>query len=352
MALVCITTNISKAQYTLDTSGIGIFWQIADTLSVDQEPSQLLWDSFESHPGYQQIEISGRRISALKTVLPIVFTPSKERELNKLLAGKGSFHKYLATHLDQVKQRREELDTYLRAANLDGIVQKALTRSFSYLPKSESFKDANIPVYIMLFEDNGFGGQSIAIDLFHLMKSTLDESSDFLAHEFHHALRGLAKGIPTIPKEDDSLIRDVFERLTEEGIASMLDKQKYFEAEYLSEVQGRNDDKYHDASEFVSLVSEAKATLSRVDSFLIKASKDEIDQEEASREISRLLPWGGHVIGFYMARAIENQLGREDLLSVVNSPVKFMLLYSSASEKNSDLYRFTETSITFIESME
>lgn len=50
--LLFVHTCSLRAQVQIDTSAVGVFWEIVDTLLIDKEPSDKLWLKFSNHPAY------------------------------------------------------------------------------------------------------------------------------------------------------------------------------------------------------------------------------------------------------------------------------------------------------------
>jgi hypothetical protein len=340
-------TNI-RAQVNIETSAIPVFWELVDTLSADQAPSNELWEKFADHPAYAQIEQSGNRVSYLKRVLPIVFRPSKADKLRDVLNGKESFQQYLAQHLVEINLRRQELNEYLQPGKIDQY-KDAYKRSLKYLPKDIQALPIDLTIYIALFEDNGFGGKVIVLDLLHMLKATDEENMDFLGHEFHHALRNQSKMYEIfVPKDSSSLpIISALNKLPLEGVACMIDNKKYFQPSYSYEKGVTSTSQQETVAEFKDHVEKAGAYLKQIDSILSGNKSN----EEKGKAIFGVMPWSGHTIGFYMATAIENAFGKEKLIEVQYSSPDFLLTYQKAAANQSALYSFSEKTINFLTSI-
>lgn len=346
--ILTLFSGTIQGQVRIDTTALQIFWEIADTLDADQMPSDKLWQKFSSHPAYAQIQRSGNRVSFLKKVLPIVFQPSQSERLKKLLAGKDTPYQYFALHLVEVKQKRQELDAYLRSGQWKQYGQ-AYRNSFRYLPKDIAEQVVDLTVYLALFEDNGFGGEVITMDLLHLSKGTDAENSDFFGHEFHHALRLRTKLHQLYnPKESEHYpIVVALGKLPLEGVASMLDKGKYFTEAYLRDSASMDINQLETVKEFRALVTEAPTNLARIDSVLVA----DMTFDEKGTQIFTHLPWSGHVIGYYMATNIEKVLGKEILIAAQYSCLDFVLAYQQAALKDSSMYRFSDAAIAVLEKL-
>jgi len=68
-------------------------------------------------------------------------------------------------------------------------------------------------------------------------------------------------------------------------------------------------------------------------------------------EFMRGVPFGGHVVGYYMAKAIAEALGQEELALTARNPFRFLKKYSEAAEALG-LTPLSETSLKLLEAYE
>jgi len=334
-----------KAQVNIDTTAIAVFWQIADTLSNDKTPSTALWEQFSNHPAYAQIQKSGNRVTHLKRILPIVFRPSHSEKLKEILEGKETMTQYFAKHLHEIKIKREELNAYLKAGKIY-TYERAYLRSLKYLPGDIKKETIDLTVYVALFEDNGFGGKVITLDLLHLLNSSDEENIDFLGHEFHHALRGHSNVYSVFVPKDSMYypVIDALNKLPLEGVASMIDKRKYFLKSYYTDTLAMSSSQKETVVDFQGLVKNAQTNLEQIDAVL----SGNLALEEKGRQIFKYMPWSGHAVGFYMASSIEKVFGKDKLIEVQYSCIDFILTYQQASKQDQNRYTFSEETIDFL----
>ena len=342
------TVISSNAQIEIETSGVSVFWEVADTLMADKEPSVELWEKFSNHPAYIQIQKSGNRVKYLKHILPIVFRPSQAQKLKEILEGKESFYQFIAKHLHEVKTRRKALDIYLESGKINGY-KNAYLRSLNYLPADINEQTIDLTIHIALFEDNGFGGRVITMDLLTLMNGTEEGNMNFFGHEFHHAL---LKKSPSnkLFQPKDSVYYPVIRALNKfplEGVASMIDKKLYFNEAYVAKIQSLDVTQKETVIEFRNLVDSAHLNLEKIDVVL----SSDLANKEKEQQIFKSMPWSGHVIGFYMASAIEKVFGRDMLIEVQYSSIDFLKSYQKASKTDETLYSFSDKSMEFLKSI-
>ena len=72
------------------------------------------------------------------------------------------------------------------------------------------------------------------MDLLHLLRGSKADNMDFFAHEFHHALRQKSKEYKVYAPANDRFdpVIQALNKIPLEGVASLLDKSKYFEPHY------------------------------------------------------------------------------------------------------------------------
>ncbi|MEO0339307.1 MAG: DUF5700 domain-containing putative Zn-dependent protease [Bacteroidota bacterium] len=267
--LFCLLPIFCSGQVKIDDSAIALFWEVADTLIADQQPSAPLWEKLAKHPAYAQIERSGNRVRYLKRVLPIVFQPSKQEKLQEILNGPESFNQYLARHLLEIKTRRNELAAFLKGGNFNSY-KNAYQASLSYLPDDITAETIDLSIYLALFEENGFGGTSIVIDLLALLKNPEEENRDFIAHEFHHALRDASMVKKVFQPIDTTMLplTTALDKLPLEGVASMIDKNKYFSEAYQKKLSTLPLAQQESVAEFQVLMETINANLGKIDAIL------------------------------------------------------------------------------------
>ena len=339
--------------YAFDVSALPLFWQTVDILAQDQEPTDEEWSRLFDHPGYQQIERSGRRATVLRDVMPAVFMPSREAGLDSLLGStdttmRSQLRRRVATHLVQVRERRDELNAYAGKLTGGELIGRAHEAALRMLPADRADNLRTPTVYVMLFEDNGFGGSAVAVDLLSLEGRSEDATIGYLGHELHHGYLGQIDRSNDPPFEDDLyLVVATLSALQWEGMASMVDKERFLDpnrAMQLDEIERE------DATFFADAYRETPEILRQVDSILAGIHEGRLEPSESGRELRGMLPWGGHPNGMYMAKAIEGAFGRERLVAV-DDPFTFLLIYQEAAASVDGAFRFSDPTLDFVRSL-
>jgi hypothetical protein len=85
-------------------------------------------------------------------------------------------------------KRRDSLDAFVSQLepNRFALPRVALDSVRAYLPERVLSGTAP-PIYILLFENNGFGGAEISLDLLRMLRDDAVHLHRFLAHELHHS---------------------------------------------------------------------------------------------------------------------------------------------------------------------
>lgn len=201
------------------------------------------------------------------------------------------------------------------------------------------------PVYVSLFERNGFGGASLALDALLLHDMSREQRLGYLAHELHHAFRSRVERLHLDRNDPDCLLVAAISSLAEEGIASLLAKRHCLEPGY---PESPEEPWRGIVTTFVEAYGRSAQILADVDRHLRRIAGGEASPSEVGPQIKSGLPWGGHPTGMYMALAIEEELGPDVIPELAPHPLDFILEYREAAERNAALYRFTDQAIALV----
>lgn len=322
-----------------DTSGLEYFWQTVDILASDRDLTDVEWQQLLQHPGYRIIERMGGRAEALRACLPVVFQPSRRSELKNVIAEGDSRTRRICNHLEEVRTRRSELEQFRVEFGTEDLVS-ARTRAARYLPAGAVQGEPPLS-YVILFELNGFGGEHLALDAMLLLEMTPDQRLDFLAHEFHHVYSRRVSAAWDYGEQ--SPLVGALDGLAEEGIASLLDKRTWLDPEATSELAPMWTEV---TASFRELYDTTPEALSEIDTALRNVAAGQMETVEAARIVNRVLPWGGHARGMYMALTIEGEMGTRRVAEVSTDPLGFLLAYQAAAGE--DRFRFSQPAVDFL----
>lgn len=348
-ALVIVVPSAASPQAPeYDTSGLQLFWETVDILVTDRSPTDAEWDRLLQHPGYAQIERQGSRAGAVRRCMPLVFRPSERPGLDAALEEGNSRVRRICAHLDDVRERRQELERFASTLAAGDELGRALGLTAAYLPE-DAVAGNPPPVYVILFGPNGFGGSSLALDELLLMQMSKEQRLGYLAHEFHHAFRNRVEELHIDREAAEYALVAGLSSLASEGIASMLDKRQWLDAAYRGSLEGRWREV---ATTFEELFNRSETVLATVDAKLTAVATGDSALMEVGPTLKGELPWGGHPTGMYMARAIEAAQGRESLADLSADPLEFVLAYQTVAEQEPDLYQFSEPAIQFVSELQ
>lgn len=325
-----VPAQLDEPAASIDMSGVDAFWQIADRIQQGATLSPADWDTFFQHPGYAQIQRSGGRRRVLETCLPAVFASEETERAGRLSAVSSAFVRDICTYLDRVRSRRQALDAFRRDADLELVYDGGLQLAALFLPPAAEGRERPT-VYVMLFEENGFGGEVIAADLNLIAERGTDSTARYLGHEFHHFFRERLQSRSQAPPIAQPLT-EALDALPREGAASLIDKELFlapgFSVESLAPIERET------VREFLTLYDDVPATLRAIDRLLAAIPPDATGQTYAEAARSLDLPWGGHPAGLYLARTIDRTQGREVLNSVMLDPWRFLAAYQDAAGRS------------------
>lgn len=192
-----------------------------------------------------------------------------------------------------------------------------------------------------MFASDGYAQDpGIVLDLFHVRENGLGE---FLSHEFHHAYAGNLDRTTHVPNSGDTRFYQAMRQLKNEGIADMIDKPHPLVTPPGMQWYANGYDAAYDKT---------PATLKVVDSLLVAAGADSAKLADAGARAQRLLVYGSHPNGAYMARTILDTFGRDSLIAVIPSAFAFIRMYEAAESKRGNASPFSAAGRAALAAME
>ena len=324
----------SQVDMAFDLSGLELFWEVADVLESERNPAAEQWDRLFEHPAYAQIQHSGQRQPVLREVIPLVFMPSRQAALDSMLTStdpprRGGLYRLVARHLMSVRNQRDELMAYAAELEESDMLDRGLETARGLLPDMD-YGDVTPPTaFVILFEENGFGGANLALDLLLLRNRGAKLNSAYLGHEIHHAYLGRADPTRHPADEPDAFVVHSLSALHYEGLASMVDKPLLLDVNRRGELP---ESEREVAQRFTEFYLDSPKMLETIDSVLRGIATGALDADSSGRALRGMLPWGGHPNGLFMAQTIERAFGRNELVAIVD-PFSFALRYDAAAER-------------------
>jgi hypothetical protein len=249
----------------------------------------------------------------------------------------------------RVRGLRGELDEYTAELRGSRLVASGVEAAMTYLPVDQVADMTPPTAYVMLFENNGFGGGSLALDLLVLRDRGTEQNRRYIGHEFHHGFLGrVDRTLWPEPDDDSRRVIGALSALHGEGVASMIDKVSYLDPAARARLSGQDRET---AQAFAEFYEDSPNVLARVDSMLAGIHQGSLEGAATGREIRQMLPWGGHRNGMYLASSIERAFGR-DRLARVTDPFSFLFLYDDVADTLGVGFRFSPMTLEYIHSLQ
>lgn len=330
---VALVTASAQRASALDLSGVTLYWATVDGLRRGEYGADSTRALLAVHPGYQLIQNNGGRLRALAYCFQKMRPRSPADSAATPPPNRASLYAAVCAHLRESDDARTELTTFARSLN-DGIAaewMRAANDSVSaYLPAQAM--TAPPPIYVLVFENNAFGGSAIALDLLRLHRDDPRNVPRLLAHELHHSY--VAKLPSDLRDTAAAGVRPArlrwLSRVQSEGIASLIDKGYIMRAD--SALPRTPLDSWTAfARTHADRLRAAPAVLVRLDSAWRAAPVSRESDAALDSLLDTSIDDGGHALGQFMATAIDRVLGRRELLAAVESRFAFVERYQRAA---------------------
>lgn len=337
---ITIAQELNKQK--IDFSSVEAFWGIAEKIA-NEKVTEADWDYLFSTGYYKFYENWGQRNHIQKTLVTALSSKMKlERDsLMKI----PDFYSYILKQVISTYADKNALQTFQENLANSDMQNKIIERAMEFLPSDLNSKAYAPFIYFGVFQPDANASEtSIAIDL--KLCFELADPIGLIAHEYHHFLTmNYRKKFKDIKNDSTSSIMKSISQLQLEGIADMVDKDKFLNSDGrgFPSVLSRN---------FKKFLAEPLPALKKMDSLLVAISKEPLSAKRNSETILNLLPLGGHPHGFYMAKTILNVYGKETLLTTVRNPFDFIRVYNNAYLKLNGTAIFSEESLKFLSRIE
>jgi hypothetical protein len=347
-----------------DFSGIEEFWRIADILKTDREPTDEQWQTMFATPGYAALIRREFKADYFKNAMRAVYMPSPEPLAEELIQKdkeRGGFFAWYTPLViegfrnagrdrDWIQARVKELKSY-------PYLKKAAEEALRYLPEKEA-EDYPAVAFIIFNDSRGYDPLIIGLS----EKEELSPAAGdclrrqgrgkhwpfvlHLAHEAFHLYRDRKREFH-FPEKDspDYPIVWILDQIENEGIGDLINRAPlYYNAGCFAETD--------EAARFHQ-EQEAQPSIIRImDAILREMAAHPSLCGQLGRQLQSFVPQSGHPTGFFMARVILRQHGKEALVRAVRNPFQFFSLYNDAARKNGRAPVFSVQAIRFIKMLE
>ena len=305
----------------VDVSGVERFLEVTALLERDSQPSQAQWDSLFATPGYAVLTRREFGRDFFVRRFELAFMPSKRQELQDQMRRETGFAAQFLPHYVRARSMRAEIRRRADELGSADFAREALERVRAFLPGA--LPDGTPSVSFVIFAPDARGYDPVVVDVLYL-SGDREAFLNLVAHEFHHWYR--ARLAPDLTRHAETL--RMIEQIHLEGMADLVNVpgRLAVPAESLGAYERR----------YVDFLRESPATIRVVDSLLAAMQENPGRARELGERLRAAVPLVGHPTGYYMARTIVEEMGREALVGTVSNPFAFFRLYSRAAARRRD----------------
>jgi hypothetical protein len=359
-----LTQEVKNINLGFDFSGVEEFWKIVDILKADTEPAEEQWGAMFETPGYAELIRREFKPDYFKNAMRAVYMPSQKSLAEELIQEdekKGGFLAWYTPLVikgfrnadrdrDWIQSRIMELKSY-------PYLEKASEQALRFLPEEQA-EDYPAVAFIIFNDSRGYNPLIIGIsekedlnptELDCLHRQGRDKHWPFvlhLAHEAFHLYRD-KKQEYTFPERNspDYPVIWILDQIENEGIGDLINREQlYFDDGCFAEKEeAESYRKEQQAQPSIIRIMDAILTEMAVNSSLIG---------QFGRQLRSFIPQSGHPTGFFMARIIVRQYGKEALVNIVRNPFKFFYLYNEAARKDRQAPVLSDQAINLIKMLE
>ncbi|NVO30436.1 DUF5700 domain-containing putative Zn-dependent protease [Hymenobacter lapidiphilus] len=340
LPLLALLARPAAAQ-TVNVEAAERYWEMTDALRRDQPLTDAMWNAFVAVPANQRYiasVFSEKDLKSYRRAIEVIYRPS----LDSLRQARLKANSWYYVLNEQYRQREPEFRAYLReTAQQPGYLDLMYELAYEYLPARARRPVVNLQLaYVAIGNDAISEQEGIVFSL----KSAVDwdkpKAGILEAHEMHHQLRpGLDFSFA------DSLDRPLLYALNmtlNEGLADLIDKSVLLRSP--ADPEGIEE----------WLLASAPAVLHKLDSVMQATAARPTAPRPELRYYRRLYNSStGHLPGFFMARTIERNGLRPQLLASSDDPMAFFLLYQQAARRDKTRPpTFSDASVAYLKSLQ
>ena len=359
-----LTQDVKNINPGFDFSGIEEFWKIVDILKANKEPSEEQWQGMFETPGYAELIRREFKPDYFKKTMRAVYVPSHKPLAEELIQEdkqKGGFFSWYTPLViegfrnadrdrDWIQVRIKELKSY-------PYLEKAAEEALRFLPEEQP-EDYPAVAFIIFNDSRGYTPLIIGLsekedlspaELDCLHRQGRDKHWPFvlhLAHEAFHLYRDKKQEF-NFPERNspDYPIVWILDQIENEGIGDLINREQLY-----------SDDGCFvetNSAEMYRKEQEAQPSIIRImDAILKEMAVNSSLTGQLGRQLRSFIPQSGHPTGFFMARVIVRQYGKEAVVKIVRNPFKFFYLYNEAARKSGQAPVLSDQAVNFIKTLE
>jgi len=298
------------------------YWELTDSLRQNKPISDEPWKNFinlEGNKAYAYSEFDSISLSNYRKALEIVYMPKSEALMQRYI--KANY--WYTILIKRYKDQEDSLKTYLSET-----VQKPAYKDlmykyvYEYLPKRYRTKSDVTFYYNALGMDAVSQSDGIFISLMTAVNSAKIKTGILEAHELHHRLRKLLN-MKDARNMDEGILYALIS-IQNEGMADMIDKKVTYSVP--GDPEGVRE----------WLLDPAPAAIKSLDSAVTLTATDS-SGSQSSKFYRKVLKYSaGHMPGFYMARIIERNGYKKQMIEQCDNPFSFIIFYNKAAQKDKE----------------
>ena len=339
-ALTILLFSKTTHAQELNFDAVDKYFAMAEDLKQGKPLTDQSWNELLAYPGIQlYIKNNGLDENSLKSYrrnFEIAYMPKNDSLLNVRLKEPEKY--FVLWVFNNYKIQENELKSYYQKikSNESNYLDSIYANSYKMLPKRMQKKATNTTIYfIPLMNDAVAEDENIVLTLYGAYHFDKLKYGALGGHEIHHILR-------KNKRTDNNGDKYLFEALTlllNEGSADLIDKK------YTASEECPMDLRYYEY-----LMEYGPNALALLDTAIL-AHIDKT-QQISENDLPNIAPMSGHIPGCYMATVIERNGFEKELITSVDDPVKFILLYNKAAKMDEEKpYLFSGKVISYVKKM-
>ncbi|MDR2653421.1 MAG: hypothetical protein LBC68_14135 [Prevotellaceae bacterium] len=323
--------------------------RVAKMLQQDSHVDNVKWEKLFMTDGYRYYldrKDSAQMKQWVKEAMIVAFDKNRKKEADSIAAMPINLNApdiiriLITQNFYRLNHKLNNIAACLDTIDFVGILEQAHQRTQAFLPASayENLPELNNIYIIGTIPDANVRGKHVFLDLSLLLDFTTEQLINVLAHEFHHNYRDMK-----IPGALKNPLLNVINSMHAEGIADLIDKNG-IPFTHLGAYGSEMLELY--TKDFLN----TPQTLKQIDSIVQSYLKNEINYETYA-QIAKMIKFGGHTCGFYMALLIKNNGDIQELIDSYDNPVIFLQLYNNAATKSDREHVFSPEFMLHIEQL-
>lgn len=341
-ALLVLKTSFAQI---VDLTSVDEFFKVTSTIKEGKEVTIEQWKDFDNSTGYKEYAQRDDKtyIDAIKTSINIAFGNESIEERDSILGISKEemsnntlllLKKQILINYMDVNEHFDSVRSFRCIYDFSTLVEKSKQRLSSFLGIPIDSTISLKPVYFFfILADGAAKEDAIYIDFNLFYKQSEAQRINFLAHEYFHDFREKFENHDFNYKCDLNYMLDMIQN---EGIADMIDKSDGYE-QYFTGI-GETSEM---VEIWVQLYNQAQTDLEKLQTAVVRYSKDEISENEMIDEILEICKFNGHSIGFFMANQIVKAGYEKEMLLTFYNPYAFYNLYNQAA-KDLNLFQLSD----------